>query len=264
MVEVPRPGPEWVPLEVVVARPAIWLRAGPIHPDPDGVRRVDCSLSVVEFEAAALRVACVENGRTFVARPLHLISPSVRREGAFDDVVGNAKQEVNGEQRADFTDAVVVIEHQPTTLGKVRHHIMKDIVDLRMLYPFPLARELEFLLKLYFFIIQLIPFGNFSLDVHRGAFFRFPLHRRMKEDYQIFRSPIEAPVPRSRGRKSKAEECRIPPSLQLRVCDGSNLGCQGTNPKERFFRKKIGKWGAGRSSKNLKIELSLKKIGVRS
>ena len=52
---------------------------------------------------------------------------------------------MNGEQRADFTDAVVVIEHQPTTLGKVRHHIMKEIVDLRMLYPFPFARALEIL-----------------------------------------------------------------------------------------------------------------------
>ena len=177
MVEVPRPGPEWVPLEVVVARPAIWLRAGPIHPDPDGVRRVDCSLSVVEFEAAALRVACVENGRTFVARPLHLISPSVRREGAFDDVVGNAKQEVNGEQRADFTDAVVVIEHQPTTLRKVRHHMVKDIVDLRMLYPLPFARALEVLLKLSFFISQFILLGHLPLDVHRDAFFRFSLHQ---------------------------------------------------------------------------------------
>ena len=47
---------------------------------------------------------------------------------------------MNGEQRADFTDAVIVIEHQPTTLGKMRHHIMKDIVDLRMLCPFSLAR----------------------------------------------------------------------------------------------------------------------------
>ena len=62
-------------------------------------------------------------------------------------------------QRADFTDAVVVIEHQPTTLGKVCHHIMKDSVDLRMLYSFPLARALEVLLKLYFFIIQFTLLG---------------------------------------------------------------------------------------------------------
>ena len=66
---------------------------------------------------------------------------------------------MNGEQRADFTDAVVVIEHQPTTLRKVRHHMVKDIVDLRMLYPFLLARALEVLLKLYFFIIQLTLLG---------------------------------------------------------------------------------------------------------
>ena len=124
---------------------------------------------------------------------------------------------MNGEQRADFTDAVVVIEHQPTTLGKVRHQIMKDIVDLRMLYPFPFARALRVLLKLYFFIIQFIPFGYLPLDVHRVAFFRFPLHRRMKEDYQIFRYPMEAPVPRSRGRKSIAEECPIPPSRSGRL-----------------------------------------------
>ena len=111
------------------------------------------------FEAAAHRAACVENGQTLVSRPLHFTSPSVRREGAFDDVVRNAEQEVNGEQRADFTDAVVVIEHQPTTLRKVRHHMVKDIVDLRMLYPFSLARALEVLLKLYFFIIQLTLLG---------------------------------------------------------------------------------------------------------
>ena len=124
---------------------------------------------------------------------------------------------MNGEQRADFTDAVVVIEHQPTTLGKVRHQIMKDIVDLRMLYPFPFARALRVLLKLYFFIIQFIPFGNLSIDVHRGGFFRFPLHRRMREDYQNLPSTIEAPVPRSRGRKGIAEECPIPPSRSGRL-----------------------------------------------
>ena len=133
------------------------------------------------FEAAAHRAACVENGQTLVSRPLHFTSPSVRREGAFDDVVRNAEQEVYGEQRADFTDAVV-IEHQPTTLRKVRHHMVKGIADLRMLYPFPLARALEVLLKLSFFISQFILLGHLPLDVHRRAFFRFPLHRRMNED----------------------------------------------------------------------------------
>ena len=58
---------------------------------------------------------------------------------------------MNGEQRADFTDAVVVIEHQPTTLGKVRHLIVKDIVALRMTYPFPLARALEVLEALFLY-----------------------------------------------------------------------------------------------------------------
>ena len=57
--------------------------------------------------------------------------------------------------------------------------------------------------------------GHLPLDVHRGGFFRFPLHRRMKEDYHISPSSIEAPVPRSRLRKSRAEECRCPPSSQL-------------------------------------------------
>jgi hypothetical protein len=51
--------------------------------------------------------------------------------------------------------------------------------------------------------------GHLPLDVHRGGFFRFPLHRRMKEDYHISPSSIEAPVPRSRLRKI---ERRTPPT----------------------------------------------------
>ena len=48
---------------------------------------------------------------------------------------------------------------------------MKDIVDLRMLYPLPFARALEVLLKLSFFISQFILLGHLPLDVHRDAFF---------------------------------------------------------------------------------------------
>ena len=48
------------------------------------------------------------------------------------------------------------------------------------------------------------PLGHLPLDVHRGAFFRFPLQRWVTEDKQKFRSSIEAPVPRTRLRKSRA------------------------------------------------------------
>ena len=59
------------------------------------------------------------------------------------------------------------------------------------------------------------PLSDLPLNVHREAFLRFSLHWWMTEDFQIFRFPIGAPVPRSRLRKSRAEECRCPPSSQL-------------------------------------------------
>ena len=77
------------------------------------------------------------------------------------------------------------------------------------------------------------PLGHFPLDVHRGAFFRFPLQRWVTEDKQKFRSSIEAPVPRSGLRKSRAEERRCPPSSQLVFRDGSDL-----IPKQDFAKKK--------------------------
>ena len=56
------------------------------------------------------------------------------------------------------------------------------------------------------------PLSDLPLNVHREAFLRFSLHWWMTEDFQIFRFPIGAPVPRSRLRKSRAEERRCPPS----------------------------------------------------
>ena len=64
------------------------------------------------------------------------------------------------------------------------------------------------------------PLGNLPLDVHREAFFRFSLYRRMTEDRKKIGFTIEAPVPRSRLRKSRAEERRCPPSSQLVFRDG--------------------------------------------
>ena len=64
------------------------------------------------------------------------------------------------------------------------------------------------------------PLGHLPLDVHRGAFFRFPLQRWVTEDKQKFGFTIEAPVPRTRLRKSRAEERRCPPSSQLVFRDG--------------------------------------------
>ena len=215
VVEVPWPLPEWVPLVVVVAGPAVWRRAGPVYPDPDGVRRFGCSPSVAELEAVSAGGACMEYRRLPDARPCYFLPPSQRREGAFDDVVGNAEQEVNGEEWADFTDAVLVIEHQPTTLGKVCHHKMKGIVDLRMLYPFPLTRALEVVLKLYFFLSQSILLGYHPLDVNRKGFLRFSLHRRMTEDHQIFPFTTEAPAPRSCGRKTELRGAAVRPCHQV-------------------------------------------------
>ena len=63
--------------------------------------------------------------------------------------------------------------------------------------------------------------GHLPLDVHRGGFFRFPLHRRMKEDYHISPSSIEAPVPRSRLRKI---ERRTPPTALV----ATGVWCFGT------------------------------------
>ena len=64
------------------------------------------------------------------------------------------------------------------------------------------------------------PLGHLPLDVHGEAFFRFPLQRWVTEDKQKFGFTIEAPVPRSRLRKSRAEERRCPPSSQLVFRDG--------------------------------------------
>ena len=64
------------------------------------------------------------------------------------------------------------------------------------------------------------PLGHLPLAVHRGAFFRFPLQRWVTEDKQKFGFTIEAPVPRTRLRKSRAEERRCPPSSQLVFRDG--------------------------------------------
>ena len=64
------------------------------------------------------------------------------------------------------------------------------------------------------------PLGHLPLDVYRDAFCGFSLHRWVKEDQKIFRVTIEAPVPRSRLRKSRAEERRCPPSSQLVFRDG--------------------------------------------
>ena len=44
------------------------------------------------------------------------------------------------------------------------------------------------------------PLGHLPLGVYRDAFFRFSLDRWVKEDWQIFRVTIEAPVPRTRLR----------------------------------------------------------------
>ena len=67
------------------------------------------------------------------------------------------------------------------------------------------------------------PLGHLPLDVHGEAFFRFPLQRWVTEDKQNFRSSIEAPVPRTRLQKSRAEERRCPPSSQLVFRGGSDL-----------------------------------------
>ena len=64
------------------------------------------------------------------------------------------------------------------------------------------------------------PLGHLPLDVHGEAFFRFPLQRWVTEDKQKFGFTIEAPVPRTRLRKSRAEERRCPPSSQLVFRDG--------------------------------------------
>ena len=64
------------------------------------------------------------------------------------------------------------------------------------------------------------PLGHLPLDVYGEAFFRFPLQRWVTEDKQKFGFTIEAPVPRSRLRKSRAEERRCPPSSQLVFRDG--------------------------------------------
>ena len=77
------------------------------------------------------------------------------------------------------------------------------------------------------------PLSDLPLNVHREAFLRFSLHWWMTEDFQIFRFPIGAPVPRSRLRKSRAEERRCPPSSQLVFRDGSDL-----IPKQDFAKKK--------------------------
>ena len=60
VMEVPWPLPEWVPLEVVVVGPAVWRRAGPVHPDPDGVQRFGCPPSVAELEAVSAADVCME------------------------------------------------------------------------------------------------------------------------------------------------------------------------------------------------------------
>ena len=67
------------------------------------------------------------------------------------------------------------------------------------------------------------PLGHLPLDVHGEAFFRFPLQRWVTEDKQKFGFTIEAPVPRSRLRKSRAEERRCPPWSQLVFRGGSDL-----------------------------------------
>ena len=67
------------------------------------------------------------------------------------------------------------------------------------------------------------PLGHLPLDVHGEAFFRFPLQRWVTEDKQKFGFTIEAPVPRTRLRKSRAEERRCPPSSQLVFRGGSDL-----------------------------------------
>ena len=64
------------------------------------------------------------------------------------------------------------------------------------------------------------PLGHLPLDVHGEAFFRFPLQRWVTEDKQKFGFTIEAPVPRTRLQKSRAEERRCPPSSQLVFRDG--------------------------------------------
>ena len=67
------------------------------------------------------------------------------------------------------------------------------------------------------------PLGHLPLDVYRGAFCGFSLHRWVKEDKQKLGATIEAPVPRTRLRKSRAEERRCPPSSQLVFRGGSDL-----------------------------------------
>ena len=67
------------------------------------------------------------------------------------------------------------------------------------------------------------PLGHLPLDVYRDAFCGFSLHRWVKEDKQKFGATIEAPVPRSGLRKSRAEERRCPPSSQLVFRGGSDL-----------------------------------------
>ena len=67
------------------------------------------------------------------------------------------------------------------------------------------------------------PLGHLPLDFHREAFLRLSLHWWMTEHFQIFGFTIEAPVPRTRLRKSRAEERRCPPSSQLVFRGGSDL-----------------------------------------
>jgi len=78
---------------------------------------------------------------------------------------------VNGEERAAFHDAVVAIELQPHALWKVCHHAVQDIIDLRILHPFLLARALEGSLQFYFAVTTLVARGHALIDLHRKASF---------------------------------------------------------------------------------------------